>query len=117
MDKIIIRDLALKTIIGTFPEERKMRQEVIFNVELSCDLSRASCSDELDDTIDYKNLKQRIMAMVEASQFLLIERLAGAVADLCLEDRRVVRARVTIDKPGALRFCRSVAVEIDRVRG
>ena len=54
--------------------------------------------------------------MVEASEFFLIERLADAIADICLEPAGVALAQVTVDKPGALRFARSVAVEISRTR-
>jgi dihydroneopterin aldolase len=66
--------------------------------------------------VDYSALKKRILAMVEASSDLLIERLAQRVADLCLLEPRVERITVRIDKPGALRFARSVAVEIHRHR-
>ena len=116
MDKIIIRDLSLRTIIGTFPEERREKQDVIFNLELYTDLSRAGRSDALEDTVDYKSLKKQLIAMVEAAQFLLLERLAEAAAELCLTDARIRAVRITVDKPGALRFARSAAVEIFRRR-
>lgn len=114
MDKIIIRDLTLRTIIGTFPEERREKQDVIFNIELICDLAPAGQSDRLNDTVDYKTMKKNIIAMADHSEFMLIERLAQAVADVCLADKKVCKVKVTVDKPGALRFCRSVAVEIER---
>ncbi len=114
MDKIIIRDLALRAIIGTFPEERREKQDVIFNIELFCDLAPAGKSDRLDDTVDYKTLKKNIIAKVESSDFFLIERLAQSVADICLADKRILKVKVMVDKPAALRFCRSVAVEIER---
>jgi len=116
-DKIYIRDLLLRCIVGIYPEERTHKQDVIINVMLTCDLRKAGASDQIEDTVNYKFLKKKIVALVEASEYLLIERMAEAVAALCLEDEGVEEARVTVDKPGALRFARSVAVEITRARG
>ncbi|MFA4943722.1 MAG: dihydroneopterin aldolase [Lentisphaeria bacterium] len=113
-DRIHIADLALRCIIGTFPAERQQRQEVILNLELECDLRRAGESDALADTVDYKSLKQRVRELVENSQFQLLEKLAAAVARTVLQTPGVTRVRLRLDKPGALRFARSVAVEIER---
>jgi len=116
MDKIYIRDLALRCIIGLYPEERKNKQDVIINILLETDLRAAGKSDSLTDTVDYKAIKLAILDFVETSSFQLIESLAEGIAAICLNDARVQSATVTIDKPGALRFCRSVAVEVTRNR-
>jgi len=117
MDRIFIRDLALRCIIGIYPEERREKQDIIINVEMHCDLSRAGKSDELADTVDYKSIKKAILKLVEGSRFQLIEALAENVAGIALSDEKVQRVVVTIDKPGALRFAKSSAVEIVRTRG
>ncbi len=114
MDKIHIRDLALRCIIGIYPEERETRQDVVVNVTMETDLRAAGQSDSIDDTVDYKRIKLAILDFVEASRFGLIESLADGIAAICLDDPRVQRTTVTIDKPGALRFARSVAVEVTR---
>jgi FolB domain-containing protein len=116
MDRIYIRDLKRRCIIGVFPRERTRRQTVLVNVCLECRFGRASVTDRLEDTVDYKSLNKRIIRLVESSRFKLIETLAGRIAGLCLADRRVRRVTVTVDKPGALRFTRSVAVEVTRAR-
>lgn len=116
MDRIYIRDLALRCIIGLYPEERKNKQDVIINIVLETDLRAAGKSDALKDTVDYKAIKLAILDFVENSSFQLIESLAEGIAAICLKDKRVLNAAVTIDKPGALRFARSVAVEITRSR-
>lgn len=116
LDRIHIRDLHLRCIIGIFDEERRDRQDVIINLTLYADLAGAGRTDRIEDTIDYKAAKKRVIALVEQSSCLLVERLAQQIADLCLEDPRVQRVAVTVDKPGALRFARSVAVEIIRDR-
>jgi dihydroneopterin aldolase/D-erythro-7,8-dihydroneopterin triphosphate epimerase len=115
-DRIYIRDLTVRCIIGIFPEERRDKQDVVINVVLEADLAPAAVSDQIADTVDYKTLKKKILALVESSAFNLIETLADRIARLALEDRRVQRATVTVDKPGALRFARSVAVEVTRER-
>ncbi len=116
LDKIYIRDLLCRCIVGIYPEERENKQDVIINIEMACDLSTAAASDNIDDTVNYKSVKKEIIALVENSGFLLIERMAGEIASLCLAHPGVRQVRVTVDKPGALRFARSVAVEIVRTR-
>ena len=114
MDCIHIRDLALRCIIGLYPEEREKRQDIIINITLSINLRKAGNSDSLEDTLDYKAIKLDILDFVENSSFQLIESLVEGIATICLKDPRVLSTTVTIDKPGALRFCKSVAVEITR---
>ncbi len=116
LDKIHIRDLLLRCVIGVREWERKMRQNVQLNVTLYADLSAAAASDDIEDTVDYVTIKKRIIRLVEDSEFHLVEALAQMVADACLEDPIVQAARVSLEKPGALRFARTVAVEILRER-
>ncbi|MFO7973664.1 MAG: dihydroneopterin aldolase [Candidatus Hydrogenedentota bacterium] len=115
-NKIHIRDLMCRCIVGVYPEERREKQDVIINITMWADYRAACKSDEIADTVDYKSIKKRVIAMVEDSRFNLLERLAQEISDICLENPRVHRVSVTVDKPGALRFARSVAVEIVRER-
>lgn len=116
LDQISISDLKLRCIIGIFPEERREKQDIVINLTMYADLSKAGKSDDIADTVDYKSVKKKIIAAVERSSYALIERLATAVADICLEDPKVRAALVRIDKPGALRFAKSVSVQICRKR-
>ena len=116
LDRIHIIDLALRCILGIAAEERREKQDVILNITLHADLRKACQSDRIGDTIDYSTIKKRVIAMVEASSFQLVERLAERVAEVCLEESRVRKIEVVIEKPGALRFARSVGVEIVRER-
>ena len=115
-DKIHIRDLMCRCIVGVYPDERREKQDIIINITLSADYRAACRSDNIGDTVDYKTIKKNVIKMVEKSTFKLIEALAQAIADVCLDNRDVVRVAVSVDKPGALRFARSVAVEITRER-
>ncbi|VGO18762.1 dihydroneopterin aldolase [Pontiella sulfatireligans] len=116
MDKIFIRELALRCIIGIYPEERREKQDIVINVEMHVDLRKAGRSDDLNDTVDYKSIKKAILKLVENSGFQLIESLAEKIADIALANEKVQQVVVTIDKPGALRFAKASAVEITRKR-
>ncbi|MDA8093167.1 MAG: dihydroneopterin aldolase [Betaproteobacteria bacterium] len=116
MDRILINDLRARCILGTNPEERRERQDVLINLAIHADLRHAGRSDRLEDAVDYRALKKRVLAFAENSQYYLEEALAEALAALCLEDPAVQQVDVRVDKPHALRFARSVAVEISRRR-
>ncbi len=113
-DRILIIDLAARCVIGLNDEERREKQDVLINLILEADLAQACRSDRVEDTVDYRAIKKRILETVEASHFFLLEALAEAVANACLSDPKVLRVRVRVEKPGALRFARSVGVEILR---
>ena len=117
MDRIVISDIALRCIIGVYPEERHEKQDVMVTVAMHADLARAGASDDFRDTVDYKAVKVAVVELVESSQFQLIEALAHAIAEVCLRFDGVEQVDVTVEKPGALRFARTVAVEISRRRG
>ncbi len=114
MDKIHIREIALRCIIGIDDEERREKQDVVITACLHADLAKPCSTDDFRDAIDYRAVKKRIVALVEASRYYLIEALAEAVARACLEFDGVKQVDVTVEKPGALRFARTVAVEISR---
>ena len=114
MDQIHIKDLHLRTIIGINEEERRNRQDVLINLVMDVDMRRAGESDDIDDAVNYRTITKRIIQLVETSQFYLVEKMAAEIAAICLDDPRVERARVTVEKPGALRFARSVGVTIER---
>ncbi len=116
MDTLFLRDLTVYGIVGVNPDERVERQALLLNIELGCDLSAPCRSDRLEDTINYKSLHDRIVREVETSQFLLIERLAQRVAELCLEEPRVLTVTVSLDKPRALRFAKAAGIRITRSR-
>jgi D-erythro-7,8-dihydroneopterin triphosphate epimerase len=114
-DQIHIKDLLLRTIIGINDEERRNKQDVLINITLYTDHS-AAASDNIADTINYRTLAKQTTQLVENSQFFLVEKMALEIVALCLADPRVERAVVTVEKPGAVRFARSVGVTVDRVR-
>ena len=115
-DKILIKDLLIRGIIGIHDWEREKKQDILINVEMEADCRPAGLSDDFRDAVDYRAVTKSIIALVEGSGFFLVERMAEEVAKICLENSRVTVARVRVEKPGAVRFSRSVGVEIERTR-
>jgi len=115
-DKIYIRDLSVRCIIGVNDDERIEKQDIIINVIMYTDTGKAGKTDILEDSVDYKMVKKTIIDLVENSSFLLLEKLTEEIAKACLGYSKVKKVNVTVDKPGALRYTRSVAVEIVRTK-
>lgn len=116
MDRIRICDLLVRCILGINADERREKQDVLINLTIHADLHKAGKSDRIEDTVDYRALKKLVLAMVENSQYFLEEGLAEAIAELCLNQHGVQEVDVRVEKPHALRFARTVAVEITRRR-
>lgn len=111
-----IENLRLRTVVGIYDWEKQSKQDVVINVELEFDGSAAIKSDDIDDSINYKTINKEIIAHVENSNFDLIEKIAGDVLDIVMKDRKIQKATVKIDKPGALRFTDSVSVELSSTK-
>ena len=116
MDKIIIRDLLVRGIIGINDWERVKKQNIMINLELKGDLSKVSKSDDINDTVNYRTLTKEIIEYVENSQHFLIETLAQKIADIAFTYPIIESVIVRVEKPSALRFAESVGVEIERFR-
>ncbi len=116
MDRIVIKELLVRCVLGVDDEERREMQDVLITVALHADLRRAGESDRLEDAVDYRRIKKEILAAADGSRYRLVEALAERVASLCLAHAGVEQVDVTVEKPGSLRFARSAAVEITRVR-
>jgi len=116
-DKIIVKDLLLRGIIGLNDWEREKPQDILINLTLFTDMRAAGASDDPGDILNYRTITKDIIAYVESSQHVLVEALAAAIARICVVDHTAARAIVRVEKPGALRFARSVGVEIERERG
>jgi 7,8-dihydroneopterin aldolase/epimerase/oxygenase len=116
VDRIFITALAADAIIGIYDWEREVRQRLEIDLEMQVDLSAAIASDALEDTLNYKSVAKRVLALVQESRFGLVEALAGEIARIVLAEFPVVRVRVTVHKPGAVRHARDVGVVIERGR-
>lgn len=116
MDQIIIRDLLARGVIGITERERDRPQDILINVILYTDISRAANSDNIQDCVDYAKMSRKLIAYVEGAARQTVEALVTDLVELCLEDPAVEGVRIRVEKPGAVRFSRSVGVEIERFR-
>lgn len=113
-DRIFIRDLLVRGVIGLNEWERKQKQDILINLTVFSDLRRAGATDDVANTLNYRSVTKAVIALVESSSFFLVEALATEIARLVIVDFGVLRVIVRVEKPGALRFASSVGVEIDR---
>ncbi|HEY1656472.1 MAG TPA: dihydroneopterin aldolase [Candidatus Tumulicola sp.] len=102
MDRITLTGIRAYGRHGAQPEERERPQPFDVTLALELSLEAARRSDVLADTIDYARLHARVVEIVGATSYCLIERLASDLLDAALADARVARAEVTIAKPGIL---------------
>jgi len=116
-DVIAIEGLSLRAVIGIFDFERDRRQEVVVSLRIHTDTRAAAASDDIARALDYKVVTKRVIDLVEGSSFFLVETLADRIAGCVLEEPLAGRVEVRVEKPGALRHARTVAVEISRDRG
>ena len=116
MDKVIISDLLVRGIIGVNDWERKRAQDILINVTLFTDTHRAADTDSIADCVNYSTMSKRLQAHAESVNRLTVEALANDLARICFEDKSVQKVILRVEKPGAVRFARSVGVEIERSR-
>jgi FolB domain-containing protein len=116
MDKIFIKDLIARGIIGINDWEREKPQEILINITVFTDTRPAAESDDLADCVDYRALAKKAQNYAETAARFTVEALANDLAEICLEQRGVKKAIVRVEKPGAVRFSKSVGVEIERAK-
>jgi FolB domain-containing protein len=115
-DRILIRDLLIRGIIGIHDWEREKKQDILINIEMTADCRPAGESDDFEKAVDYRAVAKSVIALVESSQFYLVEKMAEEIAKICLANPRVESTTVRVEKPGAVRFSRSVGIEVVRGR-
>lgn len=114
MDIIYLRDLRIDTIIGIYDWERRMKQTIIIDLEMATDIRKAANSDNIEDTLNYKDVAKRLMSYVGDSEFELVETLAEKIAEIILTEFKVPWLRLSLNKKGAVRGVRDVGVIIER---
>lgn len=116
MDKVFVTALIARGIIGINDWEREKPQEIRINLVLYGDLRQAGGSDDIDDCINYRTVTKKVQKHAESAERYTVEALAADLAKICLEEPKVVKVLVRVEKPGAVRFAESVGVEIERTR-
>ena len=114
MDKIIIKNLAARGIIGLNDWEREVLQEILINIIVYTDIRQAAETDDIATSVNYRTLAKKALHHAETAARFTVEALAEDIARLCLEDPYAKKVVVRVEKPGAVRFAESVGVEIER---
>ena len=109
---VCIKNLRLSAILGVYDEERHAEREIIVNVRVEYDPSVAIRTDALEDALDYKQIRNRIVGVVNGTRFRLIETLANGIVEELIKDPRILKLRLEVDKPKALRLAESVSVVV-----
>ena len=116
VDKVFIEGLEIHALIGIYDWERRIRQPLVFDLEMAFDNRRPANSDAIADTLDYKAISKRLIAFVSTSSYGLVETLAERCAQVVLQEFEVAHLRLKLSKPGAVRGARAVGVIIERSR-
>jgi FolB domain-containing protein len=117
VDKIIIKNLVARGVIGLEDWEREVLQEILINITVFTDIRPAAKEDEITHSVNYRTLAKKALRHAETAARFTVEALAEDIAALCLEDPNAHKVIVRVEKPGAVRFAESVGVEIERARG
>ncbi len=116
-DRILIKDLSVPGILGINPDERINEQEILINAVLWADTRPAAISDDIDDAVNYRTITKALIAHVRDGKPMLVERLVQDLVDICFDlEPRIMQVEMTVEKPGALRYARSVGINITRRR-
>jgi dihydroneopterin aldolase len=115
-DKVFIEGLEIEALIGIYDWERRIRQPLVFDIEMAFDNRVPAASDDIADTLDYKAVSKRLIEFVGQSGFGLVETLAERCAGIILEEFGVAHVRLKLSKPGAVRGARAVGVLVERGR-
>ena len=113
-DRILIRDLMVRGIIGLNDWEREKAQDILINLEVTVDARLSGLTDEMSDSLNYRTITKDVIEYVESSRHFLVEALATEIARIVTIRHGAGRVKVRVEKPGALRFAGSVGIEIER---
>ncbi|EPJ53202.1 MAG: dihydroneopterin aldolase [Osedax symbiont Rs2] len=114
MDIVYIRQLKIDTVIGIFDWEREIQQTVCLDVDMAVDIRSAAAGEDIDSTVSYKTVSDRLIDFVSASEFLLVETMAQEIAQLLRSEFNLPWVRLRVGKPAAIAAAADVGVLIER---
>lgn len=117
MDIVFIQGLKIDTVIGIYDWERKIRQNIVLDIEMSTDIRAASKTDHIDQALDYKAVSKRLIDFVQNSEYQLVETLAEKITQIVLQEFEVTWIKLTLNKGEVLTGAQGVGVIIERSNG
>ena len=113
---VFVRDLELMALIGIYDHEKRDPQRIIVNIDLSVKEGEGPKDDDISHVVSYEIVVKKVEAIIAEGHTNLVETLCEKIAASCLRDKRVMAARVRVEKPDIIPNARSVGVEIERQR-
>ncbi len=114
MDKVFIKNILARGILGVNEWERDKPQDILINIDLYTEKRPPATEDKISECVDYSKVTKKVIHHAETAKRFTVEALAEDIAQICLEDPKVLKTTVRVEKPGAVRFADSVGVEIER---
>lgn len=114
MDIIFLGGLEATTIIGIYDWERETKQTIVLDIELAFDIKKAAAVDDIQHTLDYKAVSERVVSFVEQSKFFLVEKLIEEIASVLLNEFNTPWVKITLNKRGAISRAKDVGIIIER---
>ncbi len=112
---VFVRDMVLQAAIGVYAHEHGSKQRVRVNVDLAVTETGIGL-DQLDQVVSYESVVKQVRAIVGAGHVKLVETLAERIGAACLEDGRVLRAQVRVEKLDVFDDTAAVGVTIERCK-
>ncbi len=114
MDRVFLNDLVVETIIGIHPWEREVPQRLLLQLEVAVDVAAVAATDDIELTVDYAGLAERVSGFIRSGRYRLLETLAEETAAMIQREFGVRWLRLKVGKPGAVPTARQVGVQIER---
>lgn len=114
MDTVFIRELRIDAEIGVYEWEHNMKQPITLDIEVATDIRKAAETDDIEHTVDYKLMVDRITELVTSKHFKLVETIAENLAGVIQKEFGVTWVKLRIAKLEAIKTARDVGVVIER---
>ncbi len=114
MDIVFLEQLRVDTIIGIHDWERRVHQTLLVDLEMATEAGRAAAGESIDDTLDYRQVAERVTAFIQAGEFQLLETLAHELAAVLQAEFKLPWLKLRVAKPGAVPAAQTVGVMVER---
>ncbi len=116
MDTIFLSEVKVQTKLGVPEWERMVEQTILLDIEIGYDLSKASKSDDVNDTIDYGEVVNRVRETLKEHSFQLVEALAEHLCQLIMQEFNAAYVKIKVSKPSILPGLKALGVSIHRTK-
>tara|TARA_Y100000590_G_scaffold265574_2_gene298352 strand:- start:1788 stop:2183 length:396 start_codon:yes stop_codon:yes gene_type:complete len=112
--KILVRDLVLKISVGIHDFEKKKKQRVKFNLDISANPGLIPDDNNLNSIINYEDVIKNIKKITNKKHYLLLETLAEKIFLKLFENTKVKKVKLRIEKLDVFKNTSSVGIEIEK---